>query len=542
MQIIEIEFTARQFHATPWDAHVNEGRIEWPPCPWRLLRSLVATGYAKLGWPDAIPDDAVSLLKKLSSCRPRFGLPVSVETHTRHFMPVIEGKNERKAKVFDTFLRFRSGENRMQVVYDCQLEHQERVILSALVEGLSYLGRAESWVDACLIDERDAMHETELQWSQPANASTVSDRIRLLAPMESDSYVEWREEAVSVAVQSALALAESNAKNKKLTSAAKKKATDAAMAPFPHDLVAALQVDTNLWQKQGWQRPPGSTWVDYEVSKELYIRQPLQLKSRHAQFDKPTAILLAIDGEGNRGTLRPTVKRALPLTELLHAKAVWCASNTLNLNLEHVPELTGMQGDKTPLKGTHDHAHWIPLSLFDPLHVDHVLVYAKSGFGSDSLQAICQLRTAYSKGISKLAINMVGQGSIAEIYEQLARVDRVDKRSLAILRPSATFESATPLVFRKFLASHGKKNAENQIREELVERGLPEPSSVVFWSTEEMVKRKLKGYVLRRQPSKRQPPFERSWGVTIQFAELIQAVPIALGYASHYGLGVFRAQ
>jgi CRISPR-associated protein Csb2 len=546
MQVIEIEFTARQFHATPWDAHVNEGRIEWPPCPWRLLRALIAVGYSKLDWQSDPPDEAVAMLYKLAGCRPRFGLPVSIETHTRHYMPVIEGKNERRAKVFDTFIRFPSDQNRMKVVFNCELDAKERTLLKELVEGLAYLGRAESWIDAQLLDTSDELESdnASFYWSQPADHTTTKDRVRLLAPLDADSFAQWREEATAVASQSAVASAEASAKEKgkALSPVAKSKAIATATEPFPIDLIQALQIDTSNWQKQGWQRPPGSQWIDYEISRDVYIQQPLKLTPQRSQTKNPTAILLAIDGEGKRGTLRPELRRALPLMELLHAKSVWCAEKKLNLNLETLSELTGMNVQLQPLQGSHDHAHWIPLSLFDDRHIDHVLVYAFRGFSRESVRAIGQLRTAYSKGISKLAINLVGQGSISEIYQQLLRVSGVRHTSLAILRPSNVFESATPLVFRKFLSSHGKKLPENQIREELIERGLPEPVAIEFWPSEELVTRKLKGFVLRRHASKRQPPFERSFGLTIQFPECVDTVPFALGYASHYGLGLFQAK
>ncbi|MEI7460271.1 MAG: type I-U CRISPR-associated protein Csb2 [Pirellula sp.] len=546
MQVIEIEFTARQFHATPWDAHVNEGRIEWPPCPWRLLRALIAVGYSKLDWQSDPPDKAIAMLYKLAACRPRFGLPVSVETHSRHYMPVIEGKNERRAKLFDTFLRFPSDQNRMRVVFDCELSEEERTLLKELVDGLAYLGRAESWIDAQLLDTSDELESDNVSfyWSQPADQTTTKDRVRLLAPMDVDSFAQWREEATAVATQSAVASAEASAKEKgkALSPVAKAKAIAAATEPFPIDLIQALQNDTSNWQKQGWQRPPGSQWIDYEMSRDAYIQQPLKLTPQRSQAKNPTAILLAIDGEGKHGTLRPEMRRALPLMELLHAKSVWCAEKKLNVNLETLSELTGMNVQRQPLQGSHDHAHWIPLSLFDDRHIDHVLVYAFRGFSRESVRAIGQLRTAYSKGISKLAINLVGQGSISEIYQQLLRVSGVRPTSLAILRPSNVFESVTPLVFRKFLSSHGKKLPENQIREELIERGLPEPVAVNFWPSEELVNRKLKGFVLRRHASKRQPPFERSYGLTIEFPETVATVPFALGYASHYGLGLFQAR
>jgi len=31
MFAIEIRFPSGRYHATPWDAHVNEGRVEWRP-------------------------------------------------------------------------------------------------------------------------------------------------------------------------------------------------------------------------------------------------------------------------------------------------------------------------------------------------------------------------------------------------------------------------------------------------------------------------------------------------------------------------------
>ena len=64
--------SARRYHATPWDAHVNEGRVEWPPSPWRLLRALVAVGYNKLGWTDAPAPAAGACLNKLAGCAPEF--------------------------------------------------------------------------------------------------------------------------------------------------------------------------------------------------------------------------------------------------------------------------------------------------------------------------------------------------------------------------------------------------------------------------------------------------------------------------------------
>ena len=47
MPIIKLNFPAGRMHATPWGRHVNEGAVEWPPSPWRILRALVATWHLK---------------------------------------------------------------------------------------------------------------------------------------------------------------------------------------------------------------------------------------------------------------------------------------------------------------------------------------------------------------------------------------------------------------------------------------------------------------------------------------------------------------
>ena len=46
MPTLKLRFPGGRYHATPWGHHVNEGLIEWPPGPWRLLRALIACGFS----------------------------------------------------------------------------------------------------------------------------------------------------------------------------------------------------------------------------------------------------------------------------------------------------------------------------------------------------------------------------------------------------------------------------------------------------------------------------------------------------------------
>ena len=54
MPNLVFRFPAGHYHATPWGNHVNEGLIEWPPSPWRVVRALLATGFSKLGWTERL--------------------------------------------------------------------------------------------------------------------------------------------------------------------------------------------------------------------------------------------------------------------------------------------------------------------------------------------------------------------------------------------------------------------------------------------------------------------------------------------------------
>src|SRR3990172_1100943 len=55
---ISIRFLTGRAHLHPWDTHHSEGRVDWPPAPWRLLRALVAVagrGLTTLPRWDAAP-------------------------------------------------------------------------------------------------------------------------------------------------------------------------------------------------------------------------------------------------------------------------------------------------------------------------------------------------------------------------------------------------------------------------------------------------------------------------------------------------------
>src|ERR1017187_8002904 len=81
------DFSTGSYHATPWGHHVNEGLVEWPPSPWRLLRALIACGFSSQGWTE-IPTHAQRLINKLTGVLPSYRLPEASAAHSPHFMPI----------------------------------------------------------------------------------------------------------------------------------------------------------------------------------------------------------------------------------------------------------------------------------------------------------------------------------------------------------------------------------------------------------------------------------------------------------------------
>ena len=131
MLAVSLQFPARRFHATPWGRQVNEGAVEWPPSPWRILRSLVATWHHK--FPDVPEADVRELINCLSPL-PSFELPAASQSHLRHYMPPVKGN---RTKVFDTFIVV-DPEAVVRVIWpDVELDDSQRELLNCLLQAMT---------------------------------------------------------------------------------------------------------------------------------------------------------------------------------------------------------------------------------------------------------------------------------------------------------------------------------------------------------------------------------------------------------------------
>ncbi len=533
MPTIEISFPGGRYHATPWGHHVNEGQIEWPPCPWRLLRALIAAGFNTQGWTD-IPEAARRLFEKLAATLPTYELPNASVAHSRHYMPTgeLSKGTEKTTLVFDTWANI--GEGRMRVHWDCELDDGERDLFRRLVETVGYLGRSESWIDAQVIEDVDFdPQRTAYPHKEGMHPGPNWEQIVLTAPVAPRSYQQWRQERVEQALKE-FPLPE----GKKKPPPALQKKMAAAIAPYPVDLIECLMKDTNWWKKDHhWSQPPGSQRVLYwRRSDALEVATPprRQAPGEH----RVEVMLLALSTPSRKKSALPHVSRTLPQAEFIHRSIVGHAGQGQRINC---PELTGRDEAGQPLQDGHQHAHILPLDLDGDQHLDHILIYAPMGLGSRAQAAVRGLKRTWTKGGVNLQVSFVGGGCLMQLrglHESLS------KSIEAVLGPSEgsrVWISQTPFVPPRFLKPAGQNTLFGQVAAELASRGLPAATTIECIPTEAEEVRPLRHYIRVRKHGGNVPPQDAGCALRIVFSEAVQG-PLTLGYGAHFGLGLLVAE
>ena len=529
---LAFRFLAGRYHATPFGHHVNEGLIEWPPSPWRLLRALISVGYTSGTWDGSGPPPvARSLMETLSSELPRYRLPPAIGAHSRHYMPigVLESKRkvEKTTLVFDTWARIQDHEL-VATWHNVSLDDAELSMLGVLLERLNYLGRSESWVEGRVMGDGEPIPEAncfpEESGERPGRGW---EQIALLAPNSEPAFQTWR----AARLEEALADLPLPEKRKPAKALLAKRAK--ATAPYPADLLECLQKDTTWLRSHGWNRPPGSRRVFYwRPSDAVSVGAP-KTKAPTRSRPQMEAVLLSLTNASRNDHALPPVTRTLPQAELLHRALVGIAARSGT----PPPELTGRDEDRRPLGGPHEHAHINPLDLDGDGHLDHILVWAPMGLGTAAQDSIRAARRTYSKGgIEPLRLAVAATGSLSDLERLPGSLGDQLRRFVG---DANVWETVTPFVPPRHLKVRGKNTLTEQVRAELRSRRLPEPKSVHPLTQEHYPPwYRLRRFVLARRDGP-QPPIRCPFAIRIEFYNPIRG-PLALGYASHFGLGLLR--
>lgn len=540
MPTLLLRFPGRRYHATRWGHHVNEGLIEWPPSPWRMVRALLSVGYSALGWNESLsepwrsspPEAARSLIVKLAGVLPSYSLPPAVGTHSRHYMPVGEFKDgrERTTLVFDTWAQIEQGV--LAVTWNVSLAPEEIRLLGQLATHLGYLGRSESWVEAQLAEDTEV---PGLQINCRPCAGQLSpgpgwEQVALLAPLPSAEYANWLQASLQHTLRG-LPLPE----GKRVPAALQKKRA-AAQEPYPTDVLSCLQVDTTWLREHGWSQPPGSRRVLYWRRADALSAEPVVHEPMSSTSAVPFVLLSLTTQSGNNHAL-PVPARSLPQGEMLHRQMV-AARMRLAPN-EHSRVLTGCDESGAALRGAHGHAHVLSLDLDDDGHIDHLLVWAPDGLDALDQRALRMTRGTYTKGgVGALRLAWAGAGRHDDLHRFPAPFGHALARTAG---RSRVWTSATPFVAPRHLKANGANALEGQVRAELASRGLPEPQSIHRLDPQlDEQARRLRHHVRVRRHGK-PPPADIGFMLRIEFNDLITG-PLCLGYGSHFGLGRFESE
>jgi CRISPR-associated protein Csb2 len=464
-----IQFVLGRYHATPWGRHVNEGQVELPPSPWRLLRSLYAV------WKTRVPDldDAVvsALLTRLAE-PPCFFVPPFRLAHSRHYYPDSKHRTGTPStdKTLDAFAIF-DRQAELAIRWPFSLPPEEHKALCRLAESLPYLGRADSICEARVDNE----------W-------VMGDHF-IAGPLDVGESVPVELEALTLL---------------------------APQLPLDIDALVMRPVDVRAGRLL---YPPATRFVGYP-------RPPQQHMYRAAPRRRPQQPVTAVRFTVTEGVL-PPLTEAVALTDRLHCGAVK-KFNTLVRQKRTSSTLAGRDADEAPLSG-HRHAHY--LALPDPDNrLAELVVWAPTPLDDDELTALSQITRLWPPregmpGPGTVEIRMSGYGDCATLLSDL-------------VGPARTWRSLTPFIPARHPKRVWRDFVEAEVRRELTFRDLPAPLSVEVAETD------WTGY-LRRRPSKRfakestGPTVTRGAGIDITFDVPVHG-PIALGYLSHFGLGLFQ--
>lgn len=531
MLAIELSFPGFRYHATPWDAHVNEGVTEWPPSPWRILRALIATCQLK-AQDDVSQDDLEALIAALSCELPSYSLPKhAVGFHTRHYMPLFA---EKTTKVFDTFIHIPAGERVVVAWPNTALDSRLGAALVCLLERLGYLGRAEAWVEARMCDGSSVELDCAPAGTAAGTTGAEDELVRVLAPLPPDELIRWRAVALDERVTRALDDERRKAREKgkpseKVKLSPKKRA--AIEADLPNSVYEALTAETDVLRKDGWNRPPGSRWVEYTRPRS---RVPGGVVGHRTKPALPTVARFALSGQ------------VLPrLTDsVFEAEKIRVA---LLSQSDGAPVFSGRQRTTGALMAGHQHVFIIPEANARHGCITHVTLFARMGFDEAARMALERVRAVWQRSGHDLQLVLLGVGQPEDFGGT-----RTEAGQCPLLASSDTWVSRTPFVPTRHpkrgrggepkCDEHGVAigSPEHDFVRLVIAQGYPRPLRVERLHEIDLGGKPTRwlAFKTERKRGGGRRAGVHGVGFRVVFPDAVRG-PIAVGYGAHFGLGSF---
>ncbi len=483
MLLIELRFPAGRFHATPWGRNVNEGIPEWPPSPYRLVRGLYDLWKRKRpGWPE---ERVEPLLEALASSLPMFRLPLANASHTRAWLSENTTNPSDRKLIFDAFVVLDPDVAVLMGWPDVTLDAPKKRDLDELLSLLNFLGRSESWLSSKIVP--DAVVEGWNCFPLEGHAeSDDSELVRVACAIPRGGYHP---------------------------------------PPKPSG-----RGGKSLRSGEGWLE--ALTWSTEDVRQAKVSGPPAM---RNVEYLRPSPCFGV--------ALRSPTRRRRPVHGVVYAlssKTLPRVTATVEISDRVRKKLMGIHrviiGDASlvsskfsgkdkigaPLTG-HRHAYILPQDRDRDGRLDHLVVVSREPLDEGEELALDRMRSVWqSGGRPDLLFTPLQWGSPAELFPPVLRVT-----------------SATPFVltrhYRKGRGDFGKWLA-GEVRREARNQGLPEPIRVIPVSHLRVRGRTYRWIEFRRNRKGDLPA--PGFGFQLEFPEPVNG-PIALGYGSHFGLGLF---
>ena len=548
MFALAFRFPAGRYHATPWGRNVNEADIAWPPEPWRLLRTLIAT-YWRKGDHGRWPQEALGrLIDLLAETLPVYCLPVgAIHSHIRHYMPRAGAK---PTLIFDAFARIPEQGSIVAAWPAVTLDANLFSLGADLAEAIGYLGRAESWTECEALDNWDGEPNC-----RPVETGFRGDPVRLLAPHPPGVYAGERNRLIADERERIRSAAKKPPTEKKLETEVAKafRSKASGLDTVPERLADALALDTADYQDRGWQRPPAAREVLYARGEEAApmvaprVRRRRVVSNAGAKMPTLARYLLA-------GRPRPRVEDTVRIGELMRLAALsqfgWRHDGSSGRRIPMAPwQISGRDTEGKPLRDPgHRHAFWLPEDADSDGLVDHVSVFIPDGIDLDIQAKLDRITRLWTERTLRADDEDVDVAATAEWRLALEGFgnpsDFAD--SAPIFQRSTCWRSATPFLAAGYLKADRHAGEFRRLARRIgMDRklgfdaesvGIRELANVDIGGSK---RHALHFHRFRSRGRERQLDTAGAL-LEVTFPAPLNG-PLAMGYGSHFGLGLFVA-